>query len=134
MTCIGIDMETATFFIVGHHNEISRGALLLVSDVPITPDGVKTQASDKSVSDVWVDMHLEVGIEAMTEMVVRARRLIPLLPAGWPYSYDSVMACDVKMLSCSRNGQGERIKLNHADHNHVLHGIYPENSAGRAAP
>ena len=68
MTCIGIDMETATFFIVGHHNEISRGALLLVSDVPITPDGVKTQASDKSVSDVWVDMHLEVGIEAMTEI------------------------------------------------------------------
>ena len=30
MTCIGIDMETATLFIVGHANEISRGALLLV--------------------------------------------------------------------------------------------------------
>ena len=25
MTCIGIDMETATVFIVGHHNEIARG-------------------------------------------------------------------------------------------------------------
>ena len=68
MTCIGIDMETATFFIVGHHNEISRGALLLVSDVPTTPDGVKTQASDRSVSDMWVKKHLEVGIESMTEI------------------------------------------------------------------
>ena len=29
MTCIGIDMETATIFIVGHYNEIARGALLL---------------------------------------------------------------------------------------------------------
>ena len=26
MTCIGIDMETATIFIVGHFNEIARGA------------------------------------------------------------------------------------------------------------
>ena len=46
MTCIGIDMETATLFIVGHANEISRGALLLVSDVPVTPDGVKTGCSN----------------------------------------------------------------------------------------
>ena len=42
MTCIAIDMETATIFIVGHYNEIARGALLLVSDTPITPEGVKT--------------------------------------------------------------------------------------------
>ena len=40
-TCIGIDMETSTIFVVGHYNEIARGALLLVSDVPVTPDGVK---------------------------------------------------------------------------------------------
>ena len=53
MTCIGIDMETATLFIVGHANEISRGALLLVSDVPVTPDGVKTEASDKKVTEGW---------------------------------------------------------------------------------
>src|SRR5215471_8805212 len=39
--CIGIDMETATIFITGFHNEISTGALLLVSDQPMTPDGVK---------------------------------------------------------------------------------------------
>lgn len=66
MTCIGIDMETATLFIVGHANEISRGALLLVSDVPVTPDGVKTEQSDKKVTEKWVDLHLQIGIEAMT--------------------------------------------------------------------
>lgn len=68
MTCMGIDMETATIFIVGHANAIARGALLLVSDVPVTPDGVKTEESDKLVTANWVDLHLKIGIEAMTEL------------------------------------------------------------------
>jgi len=68
MTCIGIDMETATLFIVGHANQISRGALLLVSDVPVTPDGVKTEKSDRKVTAKWVRLHLQIGIEAMTEL------------------------------------------------------------------
>ncbi len=68
LTCIGIDMETATLFIVGHYNSISRGALLLVSDVPTTPEGVKTIKSDAKVTDQWVDIHIEVGIEAMTRI------------------------------------------------------------------
>jgi AMP nucleosidase len=68
VTAIAIDMETATLFIVGHKNEISRGALLLVSDVPLTPDGVKTEASDAAVTREWADLHLEIGIEAMTQI------------------------------------------------------------------
>lgn len=75
MTCIGIDMETATIFIVGHYNEISRGALLLVSDVPITPDGVKTEESDRRVTESWADTHLEIGIEAMTEIGDRGEKI-----------------------------------------------------------
>ena len=67
-TALAVDMETATVFCVGHYNEIARGALLLVSDVPITPDGVKTEASDSKVSQKWVDLHLEIGIEAMTNL------------------------------------------------------------------
>lgn len=67
-TAIGIDMETATIFIVGHKNEISRGALLLVSDVPITPEGVKTEESDAQVTKQWADLHLQIGIEAMTHL------------------------------------------------------------------
>lgn len=68
MTCIGIDMETATIFIVSHANAIAHGALLLVSDVPVTPDGVKTEESDKLVTANWVDLHLQIGIEAMTDL------------------------------------------------------------------
>ncbi len=65
MTVIGIDMETATLFIVGHHNSIARGALLLVSDVPITPEGVKTEASDAQVTEEWAAIHLDIGLTAM---------------------------------------------------------------------
>ena len=68
MTAIAIDMETATIFIVGHYNEIARGALLLVSDVPVTPDGVKTEQADARVTREWTDLHLQLGIEAMTEI------------------------------------------------------------------
>jgi len=75
MTCIGIDMETATLFIVGHHNQIARGALLLVSDVPITPDGVKTEDSDKSVTENWSSLHRELGIDAMTGIGARGERI-----------------------------------------------------------
>ena len=40
-------METATIFIVGFVNHIPKGALLLVSDSPMTPEGVKTSHSDQ---------------------------------------------------------------------------------------
>jgi len=65
---IGIDMETATIFIVGQVNEIPRGALLLVSDMPLIPDGVKTEESDKIVTNKFSEIHLDIGIEAMTEI------------------------------------------------------------------
>ena len=68
MACLAIDMETATVFIVGHHNDISRGALLLVSDVPITPEGVKTEANDKVVAAKWTDLHIDLGIQSLMEL------------------------------------------------------------------
>jgi AMP nucleosidase len=42
--------------------------VLLVSDVPVTPDGVKTEESDKKVTQNWVQLHLQIGIEAMTDL------------------------------------------------------------------
>jgi AMP nucleosidase len=68
ISAIGIDMETATLFIVGHANEIARGALLLVSDLPMVPEGVKTEESDRAVTEKFTDLHLRIGIEAMTEI------------------------------------------------------------------
>ena len=63
-----VSIVSATVFSVGHYNEIARGALLLVSDVPLTPEGVKTETSDKEVTQKWVDLHLEIGIKAMTDI------------------------------------------------------------------
>jgi AMP nucleosidase len=65
---LGIDMETATIFIVGFANHIPKGALLLVSDNPMTPDGVKTSRSDKSVTEKFVRAHLEIGINSLIEL------------------------------------------------------------------
>lgn len=65
---IGIDMETATLFTAGFANEIPRGALLLVSDNPMIPSGVKTDESDKSVTSNFVDLHLKIGIRALEEL------------------------------------------------------------------
>jgi AMP nucleosidase len=72
---IGIDMETATIFVVGYANHIARGALLLVSDLPMVPEGVKTEESDKSVTNKFVDLHLEIGIEAMTDVGTKGEKI-----------------------------------------------------------
>lgn len=68
LAVLAIDMETASIFVVGHANEIARGALLLVSDVPMTPEGVKTEKSDNLVTNNFVDLHLQIGLEAMAEI------------------------------------------------------------------
>lgn len=75
LSALAIDMETATFFIVSHVNEISRGALLLVSDMPLMPDGIKTERSDKEVTEKFVDLHLQIGIEAMTEIEEKGEQI-----------------------------------------------------------
>jgi len=65
---MAVDMETATLFTVGFVNEIPRGALLLVSDNPMIPEGVKTEASDSKVTTDYVNAHLEVGIDSLREL------------------------------------------------------------------
>ncbi len=64
-----IDMETATIFMTGFFNEIPTGALLLVSDQPMTPDGVKTAASDKVVDERFVNEHLRIGIDSLKQLI-----------------------------------------------------------------
>src|SRR6195952_567932 len=66
---MAIDMETATIFAVGFFNKIPTGALLLVSDSPMVPDGVKTTASDSKVTKNFVNMHLKIGIESLKQLI-----------------------------------------------------------------
>lgn len=64
-----IDMETATIFMTGFYNEIPTGALLLVSDQPMTPEGVKTAVSDRLVNDQYVRDHLRIGIDSLKQLI-----------------------------------------------------------------
>ena len=66
---MAIDMETATVFSVGFYNKIPSGALLLVSDQPMTPQGVKTEQSDLTVTQNFVDRHLRIGIESLKQLI-----------------------------------------------------------------
>ena len=65
---MAIDMETATIFTVGFVNSIPHGALLLVSDNPMVPEGVKTEESDKRVTSKFVEKHLQIGIDSLREL------------------------------------------------------------------
>lgn len=67
---MAIDMETATIFSVGFVNSIPHGALLLVSDNPMIPEGVKTSESDKKVSSTFVNNHIQIGIDALLELKI----------------------------------------------------------------
>jgi AMP nucleosidase len=66
---MAIDMETATIFIAGFANKIPTGALLLVSDQPMISTGVKTADSDKKVTEVFVQHHLQIGIDSLKELI-----------------------------------------------------------------
>lgn len=66
---MAIDMETATIFTVGFANQIPAGALLLVSDQPMIPEGIKTSSSDNIVTQQFVEEHLKIGIASLNELI-----------------------------------------------------------------
>jgi AMP nucleosidase len=67
--CIAIDMETATIFVAAFKNQMPAGALLLVSDMPMTHDGIKTEESDKKVTANYVDNHLKFGVASLKQLI-----------------------------------------------------------------
>jgi AMP nucleosidase len=69
LRAMAIDMETATIFTTGFANKIPTGAVLLVSDQPMIPEGVKTAESDTNVTAKYVETHLQVGIESLKQLI-----------------------------------------------------------------
>jgi len=69
LRAMAVDMETATIFTTGFANKIPTGALLLVSDQPMIPEGVKTAESDSSVTEQYVEQHLKIGIESLKQLI-----------------------------------------------------------------
>jgi AMP nucleosidase len=69
LRCIAIDMETATIFVAAFKNQMPAGALLLVSDMPMTREGIKTEASDKVVTANFAQNHLSIGIDSLKQLM-----------------------------------------------------------------
>jgi AMP nucleosidase len=79
---MAVDMETSTLFVCGFANKIPTGALLLVSDQPMIPQGVKTEESDRIVTQKYVQKHVEIGIEAM-RMIIDEKKTVKHLKYDW---------------------------------------------------
>ncbi len=79
---MGVDMETATLFSCGFYNHIPTGALLLVSDNPMVPEGIKTEASDKQVTQTYAATHVKIGIEAL-RLIIDERKTVRHLKFDW---------------------------------------------------
>lgn len=79
---MAVDMETATLFTTGFANHIPTGALLLVSDQPMIPEGVKTEKSDNLVTRQFVHEHVEIGIDAL-QMIMEEKRTVKHLKFDW---------------------------------------------------
>jgi len=73
LRCMCIDMETATIFVAAFKNKMPAGALLLVSDIPMIPEGVKTEESDKNVTMKFADGHLRIGIDSLKQLINKAQ-------------------------------------------------------------
>lgn len=72
---LAIDMETATLFSVGFASKVPIGAFLLVSDLPLKKGGIKTKASAREVFHTYTDLHLEIGLQAMSEIAERGEHI-----------------------------------------------------------
>lgn len=69
LRAIAIDMETATIFVAAFKNQMPAGALLLISDMPMTEDGIKTEAVDKQVTARFAEQHLSIGIDSLRQLI-----------------------------------------------------------------
>ncbi|MFA6701084.1 MAG: AMP nucleosidase [Dysgonamonadaceae bacterium] len=66
---MAVDMETATLFTCGFANHIPIGALLLISDQPMISTGVKTEESDKLVTENFVNDHVMIGVKSLKTLI-----------------------------------------------------------------
>lgn len=79
---MAVDMETATLFSCGFANHIPTGALLLVSDQPMIPEGVKTEKSDNLITRNFVSEHVDIGIESL-KLIIDGKKTVRHLKYEW---------------------------------------------------
>lgn len=61
----GIEMECATLFAASYKRKFTLGALLLVSDLPLNKDGIKTKQSSQMIFDKYAQDHVEKGVKIL---------------------------------------------------------------------
>lgn len=65
-----IEMECATLFMAGYSHKLPLGALLLISDLPLDRDGIKTKKSSEFVFQNYTADHVEKGVKMMKALDV----------------------------------------------------------------
>lgn len=60
-----IEMECATLFMAGYSHKLPLGALLLISDLPLNREGIKTKKSSEHVFQTFTGDHVEKGVKIM---------------------------------------------------------------------
>ncbi|MDH6343674.1 AMP nucleosidase [Parabacteroides sp. PFB2-12] len=78
----GVDMETATLFTAGFANKIPTGALLMISDKPLEEDGVKTEESDRKVTQLFASEHVLLGVETL-QQIIEEKKTIQHIRFSW---------------------------------------------------
>jgi AMP nucleosidase len=63
-----VEMECATLFTASYYHRLPLGALLLISDLPLTPEGIKTKKSSESIFSLFMPEHVNLGIKIIQEM------------------------------------------------------------------
>jgi AMP nucleosidase len=65
-----IEMECATLFMAGYSHKLPLGALLLISDLPLAPEGtgIKTKKSSEAVYVAHTKDHVEKGVKILTKL------------------------------------------------------------------
>lgn len=63
-----IEMECATLFMAAYKHKLPLGALLLISDLPLNSDGVKTKESAAQVYRAHTSEHVEYGVEILLDL------------------------------------------------------------------
>lgn len=63
-----IDMECATLFTVGFVYKVAIGALMLITDLPLTQQGIKTKAIANEVFKSYASNQLQMGINILSNM------------------------------------------------------------------
>ncbi|NGX31027.1 MAG: AMP nucleosidase [Chlamydiae bacterium] len=68
------ELECATLFIASYKRKFTLGALLLISDLPLNLDGIKTKESSKKVYELYTKEHVELGIKILKHAQTMLRR------------------------------------------------------------